>query len=132
MAQITDEELIQKAKSVAKIHKASDNVRMGDVGCALITDKGNVYVGISIDACSGIGFCGEHSAIANMVTNEEYLIKKIVAVLEDGTILPPCGRCRELIYQINEDNYEYTDIIVDKNKIVKLKDLLPDLWQKRL
>jgi cytidine deaminase len=93
---ITNQELIQKAKDVAKFHKASNNVRIGEVGSALLTNKNNIYVGVSIDACSGIGFCGEHSAIASMVTNKEYIIKKIVAVTSNGKILPPCGRCREL------------------------------------
>ncbi|MCU9602113.1 hypothetical protein OEV75_13000 [Caldibacillus kokeshiiformis] len=49
--------------------------------------------------CS-IGFCAEHSAITAMVTAGERKIAKIVAVYEDGSILPPCGRCREFISQI--------------------------------
>ena len=128
---ITNENLIEKAKKVAKLHKASKEVRIGDVGCALITDKNNVYVGASIHACCGVGFCAEHSAIAGMVTNREYRLKKIVAVSDDGTVLPPCGRCRELMYQINESNWN-TEIILGKNNVVRLKDLLPNPWQKRL
>ncbi len=123
-------ELIKKAKEVAKFHRVSKDVRIGDVGCALVTDKNNIYVGTSIHACCGIGFCAEHSAIASMVTNGEHKIKKIVAVSRDGTILPPCGRCRELIYEIDEKNYN-TEIIIGKNKVVKLKDLLPNVWQKK-
>ena len=128
---VSNEELIRKAKEVAKIHKAGDYVKIGEVGSALVTDKGNVYVGVSIDAPSGIGFCGEHSAIASMTTNREYAIKKIVAITADGKILPPCGRCREMIYEINEKNIE-SDVIIAKNKIVKLKKLLPHVWQKSL
>lgn len=130
MQKVTNNELISKAKKIAKFHKISDDVRIGDVGCSLITDQGNVYVGVSIHACCGVGFCAEHSAIANMVTNTEYKIAKIVTVSGDGTILPPCGRCRELMYQINEENYD-TEIILEENKIVKLKELLPDPWQKK-
>jgi len=51
-----------------------------DVGCALITDKDNVYLGVCIDTGSGTGFCAEHSAIAAMVTAGEFKIKKLVAV----------------------------------------------------
>ncbi len=115
---------------MAKLHKASKDVRIGDVGCALITDKNNIYVGVSIHACCGIGFCAEHSAIANMVTNKEYKIKRIVAVTNGGTIVPPCGRCREIIYQINNNNLD-TEIIIEKNRVVKLRDLLPEIWQKK-
>ncbi|MBT7237539.1 cytidine deaminase [Candidatus Woesearchaeota archaeon] len=128
---MTNEELIKKAKYVVKVRKPSDNVSMGDVGCALITEKGNLYLGISIDCCSGIGFCAEAGAIAAMVTKKEYKIKKIVAVSEDGKVLPPCGRCREFIYQIDKSNLN-TDVIIRKNKVVKLKALLPERWQERL
>jgi len=86
MMQITDNELIEKAKEVAKLHKVSEDVRIGDAGCALVTNKDNVYLGVSIHACCGVGFCAEHSAIASMVLNNEYRIKKIVAVSSDGTI----------------------------------------------
>jgi cytidine deaminase len=38
--------------------------------------------------------------------------------------LSPCGRCREFMHQIHEENSE-ADVIIGKNKSVKLKDLLP-------
>ncbi len=90
-----DEELIEKAKNLVKPKKLRHGFTVSDCGCALITGKGNVYFGVSIDTSSSMGFCAEHSTIAAMVTNGEYIIKKIVTVIEDGTILPPCGRCRE-------------------------------------
>ena len=131
MLQITNKELIHKAKEVAKPHELPYGVETGSVGCVLVTDKNNIYIGVSIQACCGVGFCAEHSAIAAMVTKEEFKIKKIVAVLNDGTILSPCGRCRELMYQISQENYD-TDVIIEKDKTMKLRDLLPDPWQKRL
>jgi cytidine deaminase len=127
---ITNEELIKKALTAAKRHKISKSVSSGDVGCALVTDKNHIYIGLNIAADCGIGFCAEHSAIAAMVTNHEFKIKKIVAVNYKDHILPPCGRCRELIYQVNEKNLD-TKIIVGKNKTKKLKTLLPEIWQKK-
>jgi cytidine deaminase len=124
MAEISNKELIEKAKSVVKPRKISHGFTVGDVGCALVTDKNNVYLGVCIDTCSGMGFCAEHSAIAAMITKGEHKIKKIVAVLQDGKIIFPCGRCREFMHQIHKDNLK-TDVIVDKNKVVKLKELLP-------
>ena len=127
MTQITNDELIRKARSVTKSRKIKHRYIVGDVGCALVTDKGNIYLGVCIDASSGIGFCAEHAAIAAMVTNGEHKITKIVAVSEEGKILPPCGRCREFINQIHEQN-KNTDVIISKNKIVKIKELLPHSW----
>lgn len=130
MTQMSNEELIEKAKSVLKPRKIKHGFTVGDVGCALITDKGNVYLGVSIDACCGMGFCAEHSAIAAMVTHGEHIIKKIVAVVEDGTPISPCGRCREFMHQIHEENID-AEVIVGKNKSVKLKDLLPLPWDAK-
>lgn len=130
MKHFSNSQLIQKAMQIAKLHKPSEDVRIGEVGCALVSEKGNLYLGVSIHACCGIGFCAEHSAIANMVLNREYVIKKIVAVCSDGTVLPPCGRCREFMYEIDEKNYS-ADVILDKKREAKLKDLLPEPWQKK-
>jgi cytidine deaminase len=47
--------------------------------------------------------------------------------------MPPCGRCRELLYQIDRGNRE-TGILLEGGKPVRLEDLLPapwqDLWEK--
>lgn len=127
MAQITNERLIKEAESVVKPTKIGDYL-VGDVGCALVTDQGNIFRGVCIDTCSGMGFCAEHSAIAAMVTAGEFKIRKLVGVWKDDKgvthVLPPCGRCREFIRQVHKENLE-TDIILGKDKVVKLKELLP-------
>jgi cytidine deaminase len=126
MPQITNEALIEKARSVVNPKKVRD-FTIGDVGCALLTDKGNIYLGVCIDVSSGMGFCAEHSAIAAMVTAGEFRIEKIVAVWGDGKdtfILSPCGRCREFMRQIHEGNLQ-TEVILDIDKVVPLAELLP-------
>jgi cytidine deaminase len=131
MTQISNEELIEKAKSVIRPRKVKHGFTVGDVGCALVTDRGNVYLGVSIDTSCGMGFCAEHSAIAAMVTHGECVIKRIVAVVEDGTPISPCGRCREFMHQIHEENLE-AEVIIGKNKSVKLKHLLPFPWDVKV
>ncbi|MEW5996843.1 MAG: cytidine deaminase [Candidatus Micrarchaeota archaeon] len=126
--QITDEQLVEKAKSILKPRKIKHGFTIGDVGCALISNKGTIYSGVSIDTASGMGFCAEQGAIAAMVTNGEYKIKKIVAVSEYG-IIPPCGACREFMSQISEENLD-TEVIIGKNKVAKLRELLPYPWDK--
>jgi len=126
---MTNEELILSAASVLRPRATTDGRLMGDVGAILLTDNGNLYSGVCIDTGSGAGFCAEHSAIAAMVTSGEYRIAKIVAVWRnerDGKlyILPPYGRCREFIRQIDEANLE-TEVVLGKGKTLMLKELLP-------
>jgi cytidine deaminase len=127
---MTNEELIERARSVVSPRKIAHGFTVGDVGCALLTEKGNLHVGVCIDAGGGMGFCAEHSAIASMITHGEQGIRKIVAVLGDGTILPPCGRCREFMRQIDGRNMDRTEVLLGKDEAVKLRDLLPYPWDE--
>ena len=124
---LSDKELISKAKSVVRPRKSAAGKLVADVGAALMTDKGNVYVGVCFDPKEGNALCAERAAIASMITASESRIKKIVAVWTDGTIIPPCGTCREWIWQVNKDNWK-TEVIVGTNKAVPLKVLLPYHW----
>lgn len=124
---MTNEELINKASLLVN-PKTINNAEMGSVACVLITDKNSIFEGVCIDTICGMGFCAEHTAISQMITQREYKINKIVAVKknEQGAvfILSPCGRCREFMYQINKKNIN-TDVILGQDKVVKLKELLP-------
>ena len=124
---MTNEKLIKLAVAVVK-HKKFGQTSVGDVGCALVQEKGRIYTGVCIDTMSSMGFCAEHNAIGSMITAGESRIKKIVAVWKDKKnkiyILHPCGRCREFMRQINKQNME-TEVTLGKNRIVKLKELLP-------
>lgn len=130
IASMTNEELIQRARSVVNPRKIAQGFTVGDVGCALVTDRGNLHVGVCIDVGGGIGFCAEHSAIASMITHGEQSIRKIVAVLGDGTILSPCGRCREFMRQIDRGNMDRTEVLLGNDKAVKLRDLMPHPWDE--
>ena len=134
MNELTNLEMIEKAKTVLKPRELSLGNTAGDVACALLSSGGNLYFGVCIDVGSGIGFCAEHSAIAAMITAGERSISKIVAVCGDKTVLPPCGRCRELMYEIDEANLTTTEVILGENSVVKLKELLPhpynEVWSK--
>ncbi len=123
-----NEWLVEKAKSASQWRQLSDECTAADVCAAVVTDKGNIYTGASLSAACGIGYCGETAAIARMVTAGETRIEKIAAVSGDGKLMPPCGRCRELLYQIDRGNLA-AEILLEAGKTVRLIDLLPERWQ---
>jgi len=126
----SDKELIEKAFESIKKGKLLKNKDFGEVGSALITSKENIYTGISTGFTSGIGSCGEHQAVGAMLSNGEKEINTIVAVeRDDKLIMPPCGKCREMIYQCDEKNLN-TWIIISKTKKIRLKELLSHRWQE--
>ena len=125
---MTAEELIETAhKIVGKYQLSNADFSAGTVGAALLTAKGNVYTGIDIDIACGIGFCAEHSAIAEMLKNRETQIEMIVATNSES-IIPPCGRCRELMFQIDSKNLN-TKVYLSKEKYMTLDELLPMRWE---
>lgn len=127
---MTNDELIRRAAAVLRPHEGAGGVTFGTVAATLVTDRGNAYDGVCIDTSCGTGFCAEHSAIAAMVTAGEYRITRIVAVgrsERDGgvRVMPPCGRCREFIRQIDETNLD-AEIVLGAERVMRLRDLLPE------
>lgn len=120
--------LIDAAMPLRADVKRTDSVHTGGVAAALETEDGSIITGVCITASSGIGFCAEHAAIAELAKTGSMRIEKIVAVNWDGKVLPPCGRCRELIYEVDYRNLE-TRVILGPDKDVPLSELLPLRWQ---
>ncbi len=121
------EKLIDEARKIAEKKILSEYASCGHVGCALMTDIGNIYTGICIDSNCALGNCAEYAAIAEMLKNNESKIEKIVAYSAKGKIYAPCGRCRELIRMVDNSNLE-TKIMVAEDEVYKLKDLLPKMY----
>ena len=68
----------------------------------------------------------------NMITNGEYEITKVLAILPDGKTGAPCGACREFIVQLMPEKYRDIEIMADyeTGRIVKLGDITPEWWIK--
>ena len=96
------------------------------VAAAILSGSGKTYTGVCIDLSCGIGFCAEHAAVAEMLKGRETEIDTIVAVGKDG-VLAPCGRCRELMVQVDPRNFNARVGLPD-GRVSPLSELLPDHW----
>lgn len=110
------------ALEVLNPRRISENIEVGGVAAALVTDRGNVYRGVCIDTACSMGFCAEHAAISAMITAGESRVEKIVAVGWDHKVMSPCGRCREFLMQLGNPDCQ---VMVDETTVVPLKELLP-------
>ena len=119
-------ELKDIAAATLSPRQVSEDIEVGGVAAALVTDQGNVYRGICIDTACSMGFCAEHAAIAAMLTAGEDKVTQIVAVNWDKSVLPPCGRCREFLLQLGNPE---TQVLVAEDTAVPVKELLPYSWQ---
>lgn len=75
------DKLYNAAVKVQNSRKISPFIDAGGVAAAILTKQGNIYVGVCIDTACTLGMCAERNAIANMITNGESRIDKVVAVM---------------------------------------------------
>ena len=124
-------ELSKIAEKLAYPRALSDSAEAGSVAAAILTDTGSVYTGVCIDTPCSMGFCAEHAAAAAMVTAGENRVEGVVAVHmdDDGNteIIPPCGRCREFLCQLHDDNHLAQVKLSDR--VLTLDELLPFRWE---
>lgn len=131
---MTNRDMIEKAALIVRVRK-TENGLFGDVGCALLSSEGKLYLGVCADSGANV-FCAEQSAMGAMITDGSYQIAKIVAVWkdEDGRahVIAPCGNCRQMMKEMDEENLE-AEVILDRDKTVRLADLLPyhDWWKRQ-
>lgn len=119
-------ELLRIAQNTLNERRLSRLATAGTVAAAFLTDKGNVYTGVCIDVPAGMGFCAEHAAAATMITAGESKIVKMVAtgVDDNGCGCAPCGRCREFINSIHDDNY-LCEVLLEDGTVTTIGELLP-------
>lgn len=130
---MTNEELIQYAATVIKSRKTKNGL-FADVGCALLSTEGKIYLGVCAASGSNV-FCAEQNAIGSMITDAVYSISKIVAVWKDEHndvhVVAPCGNCRQMMFELDKQNLN-TEIILDRDKVSTLEELLPyHTWWKK-
>ncbi len=119
------ETLYNAALEALNPRRVSENIEAGGVAAALVTDKGNIYRGVCIDTDCSMGFCAEHAAVAAMLTAGENRVEAIVAVGWDKKVMPPCGRCRELLMQLGNPEAR---VFLSPGNAVRLKEILPHYW----
>jgi len=119
-----DLELVEIAKDLIRKRRS----KISSVSAVLKTKNHKIFSGVNIEIeCSApCSICAEYAAIGAMVTEGEKEIDTIVAVnlWETGySILPPCGKCRQLISEFGNP-YVIVDVEGEQKK-VRLGELYP-------
>ena len=123
-----DKKLIETGLAVLK-RNFDDGVYNHTVGCALLCKNGNIYKGVN---CDGIhGSCAEYITMGIAISAGEREFDTIVAVHDKhlNFVLPPCGNCRQMMFEYCPD---IKVIVNDENgKLIKVtaRDLLPFAWE---
>jgi len=125
------EDLIAQARRlVGEFELVKPSLTAGAVAAALQSGSGRLYTGICLELACGIGFCAEHAAVAEMLKARETQVRRIVAVNKDR-VVAPCGRCRELLVQLDRRNLD-CEVLLPDGASATLRELLPNAWLEHL
>lgn len=118
-----DQELIAEAQQAIRLNYDEENYNH-TVGAAIRCKSGKIYIGVNVYSLHGA--CAEQVAIGTAITHGERDFETIVAVRgKEGTeIIPPCGNCRQILY----DYMPECEVILSvngENKKIRVKELLP-------
>lgn len=74
------------------------------VGAAVRTKAGRIFSGCNIENASyGLTLCAERVAIFKAVSEGEREFDSIVVVADTEKLTPPCGACRQIIWEFCGD-----------------------------
>ena len=104
------------------------------VGAAVLSDEGEIFTGCNVENASyGLTICAERNAIFQAVAkgaiSKERKLKAVVVVTPAEKLTPPCGACRQVIYEFCEQ--ADADIFIfgaNKTGSFKLSALLPEAF----
>src|SRR3954470_6673253 len=96
------------------------------VGSALETDDGEIIVGSNVESASyGLTVCAERVAVWNAVSHGKRKITKIAVVTDTENLTPPCGVCRQIIWEFGGDIPVIFANLHGQVETVQMRDLLP-------
>lgn len=96
------------------------------VGAALETADGEIITGCNIESASySLTMCAERVAIWKAVSDGKTKFARIAVVVDTGELTPPCGSCRQVIWEFCGDIPVIMANLGGKSETIWMKDLLP-------
>ena len=118
------EKLVEAARNVRE--RAYAPFSKFKVGAAVLTKGGKIYVGCNIESASyGLTVCAERVAIWKAVSEGEREFTNVAVVADTEELTPPCGVCRQIIWEFCGDIPVTFANLKGKTETVQMKEILP-------
>jgi cytidine deaminase len=126
----SEEQLIETAK-VARERSVAPFSNF-KVGAALKNKDGKVFTGCNIESASyGLTVCAERVAIWKALSEGERDFTDLVIVADTETLTPPCGTCRQIIWEFAKQATIVMANLRGQREEVHILDLLPRAFDAR-
>lgn len=102
------------------------------VGAAVEAENGDVYIGCNVESASyGLTVCAERVAIWKGISVGEKRFKQIAVVVDTEELTPPCGVCRQIIWEFCGDVPVILANLHGKSETVMMSELLPRAFDSK-
>ena len=96
------------------------------VGAGLRASSGKVYGGCNVEnATYGLTVCAERIAIFKALSEGERKFDAIAVVTDTDDLTPPCGACRQLIWEFCGDVPVVMTNLQGKEQVIAMRELFP-------
>ena len=103
------------------------------VGAALLATDGRVFTGCNVEnATYGLTVCAERVALFKAISEGARAFTRIAIVADTGDPTPPCGACRQLLWEFGGDLEVVLANLAEEKGRHRLKDLFPLPFDNRL
>jgi cytidine deaminase len=122
---LTEKDLLIEAAKQARenAHAPYSNFR---VGAALRSTSGRIFGGCNVEnATYGLTICAERVAIFKAVSEGERGFSAIAVVTDTEVLTPPCGACRQLIWEFCGDIPVSMANLKGKMEVIQMRELFP-------
>ncbi|MGI8667812.1 MAG: cytidine deaminase [Jatrophihabitans sp.] len=89
-----------RTEAVAMLTRSYAPYSRFPVGAAAVTDDGRLVTGCNVENASyGLGLCAECGLVSALAASGGGRLHAMVCVDGAGSLLMPCGRCRQLLFE---------------------------------
>ena len=125
------DKLVAAARAVRE--RAAADYSGFKVGAALETRSGDIITGCNVEnATYGLTVCAERVAVFKAISEGHRDFTRIVVVADTDSPTPPCGACRQILWEFAGDIEVILANLTEVKATLKMKELLPLPFDRRL
>lgn len=116
--------LIQAARDVReRAHAPYSGFK---VGAAIEDEHGRVFTGCNVEnATYGLSVCAERAAVLKAISEGAAKLKRVAVVADTDTLTPPCGACRQILWEFCGDAELIMANLSGKQETVSVQQIFP-------
>ena len=96
------------------------------VGAAIEDGTGRIHTGCNVEnATYGLTVCAERIAVFKAISEGARGFKRVAVVADTETLTPPCGACRQILWEFCGDVEIVLANLSGKSETLRLGELFP-------